>query len=288
MWDNPATQSNIRALRARQVMLLGPAEGDQACGDSGSGRMLEAVAIVHEVAGIFETGSLAGANVLITAGPTREALDPVRFLSNRSSGRMGYALAQAAVEAGARVTLVSGPVQLPVPDRLHAFIAVETAQEMHQAVMSVIQDSHIMLATAAVADYRPARAGAEKQKRQAGQRQLTLVPTPDVLAEAMAANVNLFSVAFAAETHEVERHARDKLQRKGVDMLVANRVGRDSNGQTVGFESEDNQVTVLWRDGSREFPLMSKTALAREIIKLIAGKYNAQKHSTEDSGRSAG
>jgi phosphopantothenoylcysteine decarboxylase/phosphopantothenate--cysteine ligase len=289
MWDNPATQSNIRALRSRQVSLLGPAQGEQACGETGTGRLLEPADLVQQLATLFATGSLAGLHVLVTAGPTREPIDPVRYISNHSSGRMGYALAQAAVEAGARVTLVSGPVTLPLPERLYAFVAVQTAEQMLQAVMQSVSDCHIMVAAAAVSDYRPARPAGEKQKRRKEALQLDLLPNPDVLAQAMAsAGDRLFSVGFAAETNDLRQHACDKLQRKGVDMLVANRVGWDDNGNATGFNADDNQVLVLWRDGEKEYPLMSKSALARKIVQLIAERYHAKTNTTENPGRSTG
>jgi phosphopantothenoylcysteine decarboxylase/phosphopantothenate--cysteine ligase len=289
MWENPASQSNIRALRSRQVVVLGPAQGEQACGETGSGRLLEPGDLVQQLAALFATGSLAGLNVLVTAGPTREPIDPVRYISNHSSGRMGYALAQAAVEAGARVTLVSGPVTLSLPERLHAFVAVQTAEQMLEAVMKSIPDCHIMVAAAAVADYRPARAAGEKQKRREENLQLDLVPNPDVLAQAMAvAGDGLFSVGFAAETNDLHQHARDKLQRKGVDMLVANRVGWDDDGKATGFNAEENQALVLWRDGEKAYPLMSKPALAREIVQLIAERYHAKTDTTENPGQSTG
>jgi phosphopantothenoylcysteine decarboxylase/phosphopantothenate--cysteine ligase len=289
MWESPATQSNIRVLRSRQIAVLGPAQGEQACGETGSGRLLEPGDLVQQLAALFATGSLAGLNILVTAGPTREPIDPVRYISNHSSGRMGYALAQAAVEAGARVTLVSGPVALPMPERLHAFVVVQTAEQMLQAVMQSITDCHIIVAAAAVADYRPARTAGEKQKRREKNLQLELVPNPDVLAQAMAvAGDGLFSVGFAAETNDLRQHASDKLQRKGVDMLVANRVGWDDNGNATGFDTDDNQALVLWRDGEKEYPLMSKSALARQIVQLIAERYHAKTDTTENPGQSTG
>lgn len=275
MWRHPATQDNLEVLRRRGCSILGPVEGGQACGDLGPGRMLEPEAIAEAVAAPLEavaptSGPLDGARVLVTAGPTREPLDPVRFLSNRSSGRMGYALAEALAGLGARVTLVSGPTGLPAPIRVDR-VLVETAAQMHTAVMERIGACDLFAAAAAVADYRPVEPARHKMKKTEGELRLHLVRNPDILAEVAARPRAPFTVGFAAETDQVEDSARDKLRSKGLDMIAANRVG----GPQGGFERDENALVVLWREGRRELPLMPKTQLARELAQLIAERYAA-------------
>lgn len=275
MWRHPATQDNLEVLRRRGCSILGPVEGGQACGDLGPGRMLEPEAIAEAVAAPLEavaptSGPLDGARVLVTAGPTREPLDPVRFLSNRSSGRMGYALAEALAGLGARVTLVSGPTGLPAPIRVDR-VLVETAAQMHTAVMERIGACDLFAAAAAVADYRPVEPARHKMKKTEGELRLHLVRNPDILAEVAARPLAPFTVGFAAETDQVEDSARDKLRSKGLDMIAANRVG----GPQGGFERDENALVVLWREGRRELPLMPKTQLARELAQLIAERYAA-------------
>jgi phosphopantothenoylcysteine decarboxylase/phosphopantothenate--cysteine ligase len=273
MWRHPATQGNIETLGRRGAIVLGPAEGSQACGDLGPGRMLEAEAIAQAVVprpGVAPRGPLEGVRALVTAGPTREPLDPVRYLSNRSSGRMGYALAEALAELGARVTLVSGPTSLPEPAS-GLRVLVETALEMHAAVMERIAGCDLFVATAAVADYRPAEPEPRKIKKSEGELRLHLVRNPDILADVAALARPPFTVGFAAETDRVEDYARAKLSAKGLDLIAANRVG----GAQGGFERDENAVVVLWRDGRRELPLMPKALLARELAQLIAERYAA-------------
>ncbi|MBD3670444.1 MAG: bifunctional phosphopantothenoylcysteine decarboxylase/phosphopantothenate--cysteine ligase CoaBC, partial [Gammaproteobacteria bacterium] len=243
--------------------------GNQACGEVGPGRMLEPSQLVDALSGLFETGALAGRSVLITAGPTREALDPVRYLSNRSSGKMGFAVAQAAAEAGARVTLVSGPVQLPTPPSVTR-IDVESAQQMHEAVIQRATDADIFIATAAVADYRPERITENKIKKDSDTIELKLVKNPDILAEVSAlAEPRPYCVGFAAETESVEVYARQKLEQKQLDMIAANRVGVGE-----GFDTDDNALTVIWPGGAESLATMPKTKLARELIRLIAEHYS--------------
>jgi phosphopantothenoylcysteine decarboxylase / phosphopantothenate---cysteine ligase len=270
MWRHPATQENLGRLRARGVRILGPAEGSQACGDLGPGRMLEPADIADAllVAEPSPASSLAGVRALLTAGPTREPLDPVRFLGNRSSGRMGYALAQALAELGASVVLVSGPTALPVPPGAER-LDVETALEMHAAVMNRISDCDLFVAAAAVADYRPADPAQAKIKKAAPVLSVRLVRNPDILAEVAALPRAPFTVGFAAETDRLEEYAMGKLRDKGLDLIAANRVG-DERG---GFEREENALLVLWSDGRRELPMMSKTRLARELAQTIAERY---------------
>ena len=275
MWRHPATQQNLETLRARGVRVLGPGVGEQACGDLGPGRMLEPLEIAEA---LFPSAArpLDGARVLLTAGPTREPLDPVRFLGNRSSGRMGFALAEALEVLGARVTLIAGPTSLTAP-RVAERVDVETALEMHAAVMARASDCDLFVATAAVADYRPAAPAETKIKKNAEELMLRLVRNPDILAEVAALASPPFTVGFAAETDRVEEYARDKLNRKGLHMIAANQVG----GAHGGFERAENALTVIWRDGQRELPMMDKTRLARELAQLIAERY--QEHHAASS-----
>jgi len=268
MWENPATQANLAALRARDVAIYGPGEGEQACGESGPGRLLEPVELVRALNGLFQPGSLSGVRVLLTAGPTREAIDPVRFISNRSSGRMGFAVARAAVEAGAQVTLVSGPVALATPERVTR-IDVSSAVDMLAAVQERVASCDIFIGVAAVADYRPQTVAPGKLKKAAAQMTLTLVRNPDILAAVTAVQRPPFTVGFAAETEQLELHARTKLAAKGLDMIAANAVG----GET-GFDSPDNALLVLWDGGSEQLARAGKDQLARRLVALIAGRYH--------------
>ncbi|MEX2479913.1 MAG: bifunctional phosphopantothenoylcysteine decarboxylase/phosphopantothenate--cysteine ligase CoaBC [Gammaproteobacteria bacterium] len=268
MWQHPATQDNLAVISARGVTICGPGTGSQACGENGPGRMADVEFIVEAVAGLFAPGSLSGARVLITAGPTREAIDPVRYISNHSSGKMGYAVAEAAREAGAAVTLISGPTRLAPPPGV-ATIAVESAQEMLDAVLATVAAADIFIATAAVADYRPAQPAAAKLKRDRNARQLELVPNPDILATVAARPAPPFTVGFAAETEAVEDHARAKLERKGVDMVAANLVG----GAELGFNSDDNELLVIWRGGQRLLERAPKGRIARALVRIVAERY---------------
>lgn len=276
MWLAPATQDNRALLQSRGVRMLGPGEGDQACGEVGPGRMLEPQAIAEAVfakAG----GALAGLGVLVTAGPTREALDPVRFISNHSSGKMGYAVAQAARAAGARVTLVSGPTALPAPPMVER-VLVESADEMLAAVLDHVDAADVFIGTAAVADYKPVTRQSSKMKKTGdGGLLLEFTQNPDIIANVTARAKPPFTVGFAAETDDLERNARDKLTRKHLDMIVANRVGLDDRG----FNSDDNALSIHWHDGSREYELAPKTRLAEELVALVAERLIA-KRRTQD------
>jgi len=264
MWNSPATQDNINTLKDRAVRVLGPAEGEQACGESGPGRMLEPAELVAALFDLFNTGVLAGRRVLVTAGPTREAIDPVRYLGNRSSGRMGYAVAAAAAEAGADVLLISGPVSLASPARVRR-IDVESAAEMHAAVMDEITDADIFISVAAVADYRPQTIAEQKLKKTTATFSLELTRNPDILADVAALPDPPFTVGFAAETQAVASNARDKLRLKKLDMIAANAVG-----QQQGFNREDNALHVIWAQGEQQLALTGKAKLARQLVAIIA------------------
>jgi len=271
MWANPATAANVALLRARGVQVLGPGVGSQACGETGEGRMLEPVALADAAMALLPVqGPLAGHRVLITAGPTRERIDPVRFISNRSSGKMGYAVAQAARELGAEVTLVSGPVNLCIPPGVRR-IDVETAQQMNDAVEAEVAAAQVFIATAAVADYRPSNPASLKIKKVSDSLDLRMERTVDIL-HAVAQRANRpYVVGFAAETNDVELHARAKLERKNLDLIAVNEVG-----DCKGFDRDDNQVVVLWHNGGRqELGEGSKTVLARRLMALIAERYLA-------------
>ena len=271
MWAHPAVQANLAALRQRGAQLLGPACGEQACGDVGSGRMLEAHELRDALLASFAPGALAGLHVLVSAGPTYEDIDPVRFIGNRSSGRMGFAVAQAAAEAGARVTLVAGPVSLPTPTGVMQRIDVRSAAQMHAAVLAAAAQADIYIAAAAVGDYRPLEVSAQKLKKQGGSGLLLqLGENPDILASLSAQDRHPFLVGFAAETHELACYAQDKLQRKGLDMIAANRVG-----EGLGFEAADNALTLYWAGGAVELPRAGKPALARQLIAHVAERYRA-------------
>ncbi|MDH5261774.1 MAG: bifunctional phosphopantothenoylcysteine decarboxylase/phosphopantothenate--cysteine ligase CoaBC [Gammaproteobacteria bacterium] len=272
MWSNPATQSNREILEERGIHILGPGVGSQACGETGAGRMLEPDAIaaaVFSLTGAKGAGLLEGKKVVVTAGPTREAIDPVRYITNRSSGKMGYAIASAAAAQGAKVILVSGPVNLAVPPGVD-IVSVESADEMYRATHDVIADADIFIAAAAVADYRPAKPAGQKIKKNDEAMSLSLVRCPDILASVAALDPAPFTMGFAAETENVIEHARGKLSKKKLDMIVANRVGTD-----CGFDCDDNAATVLWQGGERSFPTTSKVELARDLIELAANHFYA-------------
>ena len=265
MWAHPATQANRDTLLARGARLLGPGSGAQACGEIGEGRMLEPAAIVAELLAQTAGSVLAGCRVLISAGPTHEDLDPVRYIGNRSSGRMGFALAEAAALAGAAVTVVAGPVALDTPAGVTRRIDVRSARQMHEAMLEQARQADIVIATAAVADYRPAQVFASKLKKQGGPLTLELVENPDILRELAALRPRPFLVGFAAETDNLEAHARAKLAAKGVDLIAANAVGAG-----VGIETADNALSVFWAGGARALPRADKRVLARQLIALIA------------------
>lgn len=270
MWQAVATQENVAVLRRRKVQVWGPAKGGQACGEWGPGRMLEPQELIDRAVRLFTKPYLAGCSVLVTAGPTRESLDPVRFFSNRSSGKMGYALAAAAAEAGARVILISGPVTLKVPLGVKLF-QIESAQQMCVSTLAQAAATGILIACAAVADYRPTEQAGQKIKKAAPNLLLELERTPDILEQIGKLADKPFMVGFAAETEHLETHAQHKLTAKGLDMIAANKVER---GQ--GFEMDENALTVLWCDGKVELPRMPKIHLARVLIKLIAKHYHAK------------
>lgn len=276
MWQHAATQDNVAVLKQRGVRVFGPAAGSQACGEVGLGRLLEIEQLAAEIAGLFATAALAGTRLLISAGPTREPIDAMRFLSNRSSGKMGFALAAAAVEAGAEVTLVSGPVALTTPARVQR-IDVGSANEMYEAVMDAVGGSDIFISAAAVADYRPAQPSREKIKRKAETLDLPLVQNRDIVASVTARADKPYTIGFAAETSDIEAQALAKLERKGLDIIAANQVG-----QGEGAEADDNAVTLYWRGGGQHLEKTTKQQLARQMIAIIAERYRAQT-ATQDS-----
>lgn len=274
MWLNQATQANIKTVRKRGAQILGPGEGDQACGETGPGRMLEPLELVSGVESVFHTNVLNGVRIMVTAGPTREALDPVRFISNRSSGRMGYAVARAAIEAGAEVTLVSGPVALEPPQQALC-IPVMSAENMYKAVMANVKNVDIFIATAAVADYRSVQVAAQKIKKTDNSLSIALEKNPDILADVAGLAKPPFTVGFAAETEALRQNAQQKLQNKHLDMIAANKVG-----DAAGFETEDNALELFWHEGSQSLGLASKEKIARQLIQIVAKHYYA-KHSNQ-------
>jgi phosphopantothenoylcysteine decarboxylase/phosphopantothenate--cysteine ligase len=272
MWGNPATGGNIARLQARNIRVLGPAEGLQACGETGPGRMLEPEELVVGLSGMFQNGVMSGRQVLVTAGPTREAIDPVRYLSNRSSGRMGFAIATAAAEMGAAVTLISGPVSLATPAGVQR-IDVESAADMYAAVMQAVTVAEIFISVAAVADYRPALVAPQKLKKEAAESSLDLIRNPDILAAVAALPDAPFTAGFAAETEAVETNAQAKRLAKGIDMIAANRVGAG-----MGFDSEENALQVFWEAGEQVLPVTGKGKLARQLLDLIAEQFQNSCH----------
>ncbi|RYD16366.1 MAG: bifunctional phosphopantothenoylcysteine decarboxylase/phosphopantothenate--cysteine ligase CoaBC [Lysobacteraceae bacterium] len=266
MWANPATQANVATLRARGIRVLGPASGGQACGEFGAGRLLEAGELVAELAAQRVPRELAGVRVLVSAGPTFEDIDPVRYIGNRSSGRMGFAVAEAAAQAGADVVLVAGPVALATPARVRR-VDVRSAREMQAAVLDEAARSDVYVGAAAVGDFRP-RDTAQGKLKKAGPDatlELSLLQNPDILAEVAALQPRLFVVGFAAETTDLERHAQDKLERKDLDLVAANRVGEGR-----GFERDDNELLLLWHGGQEDLPRAHKRVLARRLVARIA------------------
>jgi phosphopantothenoylcysteine decarboxylase/phosphopantothenate--cysteine ligase len=265
MWANKATQANVETLISRGIRILGPASGNQACGEVGAGRMWEPVKLAESVLEPpANAGLLAGLNILITAGPTRERLDPVRYLTNRSSGKMGFAVAAAAHEAGAHVTIVSGPVQLPTPGGVTR-INVESARDMYAAVHRQVADADVFIAAAAVADFQPVTVAKHKIKKQGVAVKLDLEPAPDIIKSVADMAKRPFVVGFAAETNDVEENARGKLKRKKLDMIAANQVG-----EGIAFDCDDNALTVIWPGGKVEVARGPKIEVARQLIALIA------------------
>jgi phosphopantothenoylcysteine decarboxylase/phosphopantothenate--cysteine ligase len=276
MWKHPATQANVRLLKERGVTVLGPGSGEQACGEVGPGRMLEPQEIADRLlapvatASTIRAGLLDGLKVVVTAGPTRERIDPVRFISNRSSGKMGYAVAEAAREAGAEVVLVSGPVQICCPTAVKR-IDIECAEQMLSVVREHIGDADIFIAAAAVSDYRAAQIAEQKIKKSSTSMQLALTRTPDVLGLMSQLERPPFLVGFAAETENVEKNALIKLQAKNLDMIAANRVG-----DGLAFDQDSNALTVYWQGGQRDLAMTSKCELARQLVALIAERYRGK------------
>ena len=269
MWADKSTQQNLLMLQEKGIHVFGPGSGSQACGDVGAGRMLEPHEIIEQAAEVFDYELLTGKHVVITAGPTREAIDPVRYITNKSSGKMGFALAEAAAEAGARVTLIAGPVNLPTPNRVTR-IDVTRAVDMFEACMDVVADGcDVFIATAAVADYRPTVTADHKIKKSTEEIHLTLVKNPDIVAAVAEHDKRPFTVGFAAETQDVMAYAEGKLVNKKLDMIATN----DVSGSNVGFNSDNNALTVIWPGGHKVLPLASKTQIAKQLIELIAIRY---------------
>ncbi|MEZ9746869.1 bifunctional phosphopantothenoylcysteine decarboxylase/phosphopantothenate--cysteine ligase CoaBC [Vibrio splendidus] len=267
MYSHPATQENIATLKRRGCEIWGPAAGEQACGDVGMGRMLEPMQLVHRCEDFFQPKPLAGRSVLITAGPTREAIDPVRYITNHSSGKMGYALAEAAAKQGATVTLISGPVSLATPNQVNR-IDIDSAQQMFDAVTANAAQHDIFISCAAVADYRPETIADQKLKKVDGKDDMTIqmVKNPDIVASvASMSEGRPFTVGFAAETQDVEKYARGKLERKNLDMICAN----DVSVEGQGFNSSSNELHLYWKDGDKSLPLDSKDTLGFQILDQI-------------------
>ncbi|CAM3100916.1 bifunctional phosphopantothenoylcysteine decarboxylase/phosphopantothenate--cysteine ligase CoaBC [Vibrio rarus] len=267
MYSNIATQENLATLQRRGMFIWGPASGEQACGDIGAGRMLEPMQLVELCIAHFQPKLLQGKKITITAGPTQEAIDPVRFISNHSSGKMGFALAEQAARLGAEVTLISGPVSLTTPSNVKR-INVLSAEQMHEAALQVAPSQDIFIGCAAVADYRPALIAQQKMKKTADCDELVIrmVKNPDIIASVAGLTQHRpFTVGFAAETQNVEKYAMDKLARKNLDLICANDVSQTG----IGFNSNDNTLNLYWRNGNKAFPLASKQALAKNILEHI-------------------
>jgi phosphopantothenoylcysteine decarboxylase/phosphopantothenate--cysteine ligase len=265
MYRNQATQDNLANLAKRGLTIWGPASGSQACGEVGPGRMQEPLEIAQQVEQFFAPKLLQGQSILLTAGPTREAIDPVRYISNHSSGKMGFALAKMAAAMGANVTLVAGPVHLPTPAGVTR-LDVESTQDMLNAVMQNVDNHKIFIGCAAVADYRIGEVAEDKIKKSAQNMQLALVRNPDILATVASHKPRPFTVGFAAETQDVEHYAKDKLIRKKLDMIAAN----DVSNPELGFNTEQNALKVIWADGQHDLPATDKLILARQLLTLIA------------------
>jgi len=275
MWASTATQQNIKQLQQSDIDVFGPASGIQACGEVGEGRLLEVAKIVSACGQLFKPGLLQGVNIMITAGPTFEPIDPVRFIGNRSSGQMGFAIAQAAIEQGASVTLVAGPVHLATPEHCKR-IDVETALQMHQAVMDNIASQNVFIATAAVADYRPSSAQSQKIKKTGDELTISLTPNPDILKQVAALDKPPFTLGFAAETQNVKDYALQKLKNKNLNMIAANKVSHSNDNedqQDTGFNSAYNALQVLWNGGEATLERCRKTQLARQLLTLLAKRY---------------
>jgi len=286
MWSNPVTQSNCGLLKDRGIRLVGPASGSQACGETGPGRMVEPADLV-EVLAAATPGLLAGRQVVVTAGPTYEDIDPVRYIGNRSSGRMGFAVAEAAVAAGAEVSLVAGPVTLETPAGAKR-INVRGAREMRDTALRLASAADVFISVAAVADYTPVRPAAQKIKKGLPKQKLELISTPDIVAEVAALKNGPFTIGFAAETEKLKEHALEKLSRKSLDMIAANRVGQEG----TGFESEINEILLLFPDGEKHLGKGSKQRLASLLIEEVAARLkgieNIEIHSDKNTRPASG
>ena len=271
MWRHPASLDNVEKLNQRGVTIIGPDSGIQACGDTGPGRMEQPDTIINQASDMFTSKSLQGKKVVITAGPTREALDPVRYISNHSSGKMGYALATAALDAGADVVLISGPVNLSIPERCQ-YLSVISANDMLLASLEYAKKADIFIATAAVADYRAVSIAENKIKSDSDVLTINFEKNPDIVSTVATANESLFVVGFAAESTGVENYAKGKLKTKGLNAIIANDISR----LDIGFNSDDNEVSWIDTDSSITFSKRSKTQLSRDLIAQIAHKYNDQ------------
>ena len=270
MWSNSASQQNIESLKQREVLVLEPDNGIQACGDEGPGRLQQPDVIVQQVASVFKTGEMSGKKVVITAGPTREAIDPVRYISNQSSGKMGYAIADAMIDAGAEVTLISGPVSLKQPDRC-TLVSVTSAHEMLEAAKEATQGTDIFISAAAVADYFVAETFDQKIKKKSDKMTLNLAKTPDIVSIIKETNPKLFVLGFAAETQKVEQYAREKLASKNLDAIIANDVSRED----IGFNSDDNEALWVEKESTHHFSKCNKVKLARDLVAFLATKLNS-------------
>lgn len=268
MWQAAATQHNVATLAQRNTVIFGPDQGEQACGEIGPGRMIEPEDLAKMLSEHLTEQTLEDLRITITAGPTRENIDPVRYITNHSSGKMGYAVAEAAKQMGATVTLVSGPVNLASP-QVDTLMQVNTAEEMLSSVMENIQDCDIFIACAAVADYRPAEIVEHKIKKSESELTLNFVRNPDILAAVAGLEKPPFTVGFAAETKDVEHYAQDKLARKKLNMIAAN----DVSQKDIGFNSDTNQLQVFWQSGSRQLGKTNKRALAKQLLQLILERY---------------
>ncbi|MEP1446417.1 MAG: bifunctional phosphopantothenoylcysteine decarboxylase/phosphopantothenate--cysteine ligase CoaBC [Paraglaciecola sp.] len=275
MWFAAATQANLKLLTQRKIQVLGPAQGEQACGDVGPGRMLEPLDIVDLLTQEPTEQVLAGKRITITAGPTREEIDPVRYLSNHSSGKMGYALAIAAQELGATVTLISGPVNLAPPAKIQT-VSVSSAQQMHDAVMQTTHNCDIFIGCAAVADYRVQQKTSQKIKKSDSELTLTFVKNPDILSDVAHLQHAPFTLGFAAETQNLREYALGKLQRKKLNMIAAN----DVSDNSIGFNSEQNALSVFWSKGEKKLDLADKQLLARQLMQLVAQRYTEDTNAT--------
>ena len=282
MWRDTKTQQNVEELKERGVRMFGPDDGFQACGDIGPGRMIDPELIVKHTSDMFMHDVLSGMNIMITAGSTREDIDPVRYISNHSSGKMGFAIAEAAMEAGASVTLVCGPVSLETPDRVER-VDVISAREMHQTVHNGLENVDIFIGCAAVCDYRPAEQSQDKIKKDPDNSseilELKLVRNPDIIASVTALEKSPFVVGFAAESQNVLGYAADKLRRKKMNLIVANDISDDS----IGFSSDSNEITILGEDLEEPLPRASKKVLARKLLKIVGRSYRKWKRTQQDA-----